>query len=64
MSYIPRETTERRRSHLRAVEPPRAIARQPQTGLAEFLFTNLTAAVFLVLMAAVAAAAILYSQGA
>ena len=64
MSYIPRETPERRRPHLRTVEPTRAIASEPHAGLPELLFTSLTAAVFLVLMAAVAAAAILYSQGA
>jgi hypothetical protein len=35
----------------------------PHSGLAETLFTALNCAVFLVLMAAVAGAAILYAQG-
>jgi hypothetical protein len=63
MSYIPRDASVQRRSHLRTVEPTRAIARQ-SAGLPELLFTSLTAAVFLLLMAAVAAAAVLYSRGA
>ncbi|HEX4740662.1 MAG TPA: hypothetical protein VH353_04960 [Caulobacteraceae bacterium] len=64
MSYIPRDASVQRRSHLRTVEPTRAIARPQSAGLPELLFTSLTAAVFLLLMAAVAAAAILYSRGA
>jgi hypothetical protein len=64
MSYIRRDASGQRRSHLRTVEPTRAIARQPHSGLPELLFTSLTAAVFLVLMAAVAAAAVLYGRGA
>ncbi len=42
---------------------PRSAARAPQSGLAETLFTALNCAVFVVLMAAVAGAAILYAQG-
>jgi hypothetical protein len=65
MSYAPRETSEPRRPKLRAVETTQAIASEPHAGgLPEVLFTGVTAAVFLVLMAAVAAAAILYSRGA
>jgi predicted secreted protein len=36
----------------------------PHVGLAEMLFTTLNSAVFLILIAAVAGAAILYAQGA
>ncbi|HEY2051046.1 MAG TPA: hypothetical protein VGH03_17030 [Caulobacteraceae bacterium] len=64
MSYAPRDSKPRR-PHLRAVESTQAIASHSHAGgLPEALFTGLTAAVFLVLMAAVAAAAILYSRGA
>jgi hypothetical protein len=63
MSYIPRDNQERGRAHLRAIEPPRSAVREAQAGLPEVLFTSLTAVVFLVLIASVAAAAILYSQG-
>jgi hypothetical protein len=63
MSYIPRDNSKRVRATLRAVEPPRAAVRQAHGGLPEVLFTSLTATVFLVLIASVAAAAILYSQG-
>jgi hypothetical protein len=61
MSYIPRETSSRRRPNLHAVEPPRAIAHDAHFGLPERLFTTLTAGVFVLLMAAVAAA-LLYTQ--
>jgi hypothetical protein len=65
MAYTARDQSARRRSHhLRQVEPPRALAREDHSGLPELLFTSLTATVFLVLMAAVATAAILYSRGA
>ncbi len=64
MAYIARDEQDRLNRNLRSVEPPRAMAREPHDGLAEALFTGLNAAVFMVLMAAVAAAAILYSQGA
>jgi hypothetical protein len=62
MSYIPRETSPQRRPNIRAVEPPRAIAHEGHAGLPELLFTTLTAAVFVGLMAT-AAAAILYTLG-
>jgi hypothetical protein len=63
MAYLARDDSRRSTRPLRAVEPPRAVAQDPRDGLPEALFTGLNAFVFLILAAAVVAAAILYSQG-
>jgi hypothetical protein len=60
MAYIVRD--DRQRQALRPVES-RVAVREPHDGLAEALFTGLNAAVFLILLAAVVAASILYTQG-
>jgi hypothetical protein len=62
MAFIARDRD--RRSNFQVVQRPRATAVEHVSGLPEMLFTGVTAVVFLVLMAAVAAAAILYSRGA
>ncbi len=64
MAYLARDDHERPTRSLRAVEPTRSGVREAHDGLPEALFTGLNAAVFLILIAAVVAAAILYSQGA
>jgi len=61
MSYTRSDNAKRSQAQLRSVEPPRVIA-QPAR-LPELLFTSLTSGVFLMLMASVGAAAILYTQG-
>ncbi len=63
MAYLARDDRRRPNHPLRAVEPARAAAKSAHEGLPEALFTGLNAIVFLILAAAVIAAAILYSQG-
>jgi hypothetical protein len=63
MAYSVRDERERPNRALRPVETTQVAVREPRDGLAEALFTGLNAAVFLILLAAVIAAAILYSQG-
>ncbi len=64
MAYLSRDDRERSTGRLRTVEPPRAAVPDAHGGLPEALFTGLNVAVFLILIAAVVAAAILYSRGA
>jgi hypothetical protein len=64
MAYLARDDHERSTRSLRAVEAPLAAVRDAHSGLPEALFTGLNAVVFVILIAAVVAAAILYSQGA
>jgi hypothetical protein len=63
MAYFTSERTGRRDPRLGGKVATRAIAREDHGGLAETLFTTLNSAVFLILIAAVAGAAILYAQG-
>ncbi len=63
MAYLARDDRQRSNHPLKAVEPARALAKSAHDGLPEALFTGLNAIVFLILAAAVIAAAILYGQG-
>jgi hypothetical protein len=62
MAFLAREQSHRPDQTPRAADYS-SHADHHEVGLAEALFTSLNAVVFLILMAAVAAAAILYSRG-